>query len=43
MRYVFVEHIGTFRTNSLAVEGLNREEIGIEEIFVPNEAESYGQ
>ena len=28
---------------SLAVEGLNREEIGIEEIFVPNEAESNGQ
>ena len=28
---------------SLAVEGLNREEIGIEEIVVPNEAESNGQ
>ena len=29
--------------SSLAVEGLNREEIGIEEIFIPNEAESNGQ
>ena len=34
---------GGVKTSSLAVEGLNREEIGIEEIFVPNEAESNGQ
>ena len=38
-----IVHYQTATLYSLAVEGLNREEIGIEEIFVPNEAESNGQ